>query len=43
MRRVDATVRKETGYIASFVLIFSALMQAVFLICLLYTSDAADD
>lgn len=32
MRRVDATVRKETGYIASFVLIFSALMQAVFLI-----------
>lgn len=32
MKKVDKTVLKETRYIAAFVLIFSALMQAVFLI-----------
>lgn len=31
MKRIDPTVRRETGYIALSVLIFSALMQAVFL------------
>ena len=30
--KVDKTVIKETRYIASFVIIFSALMQAIFLI-----------
>ena len=30
--KVDKTVIKETKYIASFVIIFSALMQAIFLI-----------
>lgn len=32
MKKVDKTVLHETGYIAVFVLIFSTLMQAVFLI-----------
>ena len=32
MKKVDQTVLKETGYIASFVLLLSVLMQAVFLI-----------
>lgn len=32
MKKVDPTVWKETGYIAVWMLIFSALMQAVFLI-----------
>ena len=32
MKKVDKTVLKETKYIAAFVLIFSALTQAVFLI-----------
>ena len=32
MRKIDPTVRKETAYIAGFVLIFSLLMQSVFLI-----------
>ena len=32
MKQVDKTVLKETKYIAAFVLIFSALTQAVFLI-----------
>lgn len=32
MKKVDKTVLKETKYIASFVLIFSVLTQAVFLI-----------
>lgn len=32
MKKVDKTVLKETKYIASFVLFFSVLMQAVFLI-----------
>ena len=30
--KIDKTVIKETKYIASFVIIFSVLMQAVFLI-----------
>ena len=33
MKAVDRTVRQETGYIAAWVLVFSILMQAVFLIC----------
>ena len=32
MIRIDETVKKETGYIAFWVLIFSILMQAVFLV-----------
>ena len=32
MKRIDPTVLKETAYIAAFTLIFSALMQAVFLV-----------
>ena len=32
MKKVDQTVLRETGYIAAFVLIFSVLMQAVFLV-----------
>ena len=32
MKKVDKTVLKETRYIASFVLIFSVLTQAIFLI-----------
>ena len=32
MKKVDQTVLKETGYIASFVLLLSAFVQAVFLI-----------
>ncbi len=32
MPKIDKTVQKETGYIALWVLIFSALMQAVFLV-----------
>lgn len=32
MKKVDQTVLKETKYIASFVLIFSVLTQAIFLI-----------
>ena len=32
MKRIDPTVLKETKYIALWVLIFSALMQAVFLV-----------
>ncbi|MBR5538559.1 MAG: hypothetical protein IKU61_01530 [Clostridia bacterium] len=32
MVKIDATVKKETGYIALWVLIFSFLMQAVFLL-----------
>ena len=32
MQKIDKVVKKETLYIASWVLIFSALMQAVFLI-----------
>ena len=33
MKKLDPTVRKETLYILSCSLIFSALMQSVFLIC----------
>ena len=32
MKKIDATVLKETVYIAAWVLIFSALMQSVFLV-----------
>ena len=32
MKKIDATVRRETGYIALGVLLFSVLMEAVFLI-----------
>lgn len=32
MQKLDATVRKETKYIAVWVIIFSAIMEAVFLI-----------
>ena len=32
MKRIDKTVKKETLYIAAFVVIFSVLMQSVFLI-----------
>lgn len=32
MKKIDATVKKETLYIAVFTLIFSVLMQSVFLI-----------
>ncbi len=32
MKKIDATVRRETGYIAAWVLILSMLMQAIFLI-----------
>ncbi len=32
MKRIDPTVRKETRYIAVWMLIFSVLMQAIFLI-----------
>lgn len=32
MKKIDSTVLKETAYIALFTLIFSVLMQAVFLI-----------
>lgn len=32
MKKVDKTVLKETKYIAAFVLIFSVLMEAIFLI-----------
>lgn len=32
MPKIDKTVQKETGYIALWVLIFSALMQATFLV-----------
>ena len=32
MAKIDETVKKETGYIALWVLIFSLLMQAVFLL-----------
>ena len=32
MKRIDPTIKKETLYIASFVLIFSVMMQSVFLI-----------
>ena len=32
MAKIDKTVKKETAYIACFVLIFSMLMQAVFLV-----------
>lgn len=32
MIKIDATVKKETGYIALWVIIFSLLMQAVFLL-----------
>lgn len=32
MKKLDATVRKETKYIAVWVLLFSAVMEAVFLI-----------
>ncbi|MBE6763906.1 MAG: hypothetical protein E7553_06120 [Ruminococcaceae bacterium] len=32
MPKLDPTVKQETRYIASFVLIFSVLMQAVFLV-----------
>ena len=32
MKKVDATVRKETTYILLWVLVLSALMQAVFLV-----------
>ena len=32
MKKIDPTVLKETKYIALWVLIFSALMQAVFLV-----------
>ena len=31
MKKVDPTVWRETGYIAAWMLIFSALMQAIFL------------
>lgn len=32
MTKVDVTVRRETGYIAACVAIFSALMEAIFLV-----------
>ena len=32
MKKIDQTVLKETGYIASWALIFSVLMQAIFLV-----------
>lgn len=32
MKKVDATVRRETGYILLWVLVFSVLLQAVFLV-----------
>lgn len=32
MKKIDATVLNETAYIAAFTLIFSALMQAIFLV-----------
>ena len=32
MKPIDPTVRRETGYIALWVVIFSTLMQAVFLL-----------
>ena len=32
MKKIDQTVLKETGYIASWTLVFSVLMQAVFLV-----------
>lgn len=32
MKKIDQTVLKETGYIASWTLIFSVLMQAIFLV-----------
>lgn len=32
MEKIDPTVKKETGYIALWVLIFSVFMQAVFLV-----------
>ena len=32
MKKVDPTVWKETGYIAAWMLVFSVLMQAVFLV-----------
>ena len=32
MKKIDATVRKETLYIAAFTLIFSAVMELVFLL-----------
>jgi len=32
MKKIDATVLKETGFIAAFTLILSLLMQSVFLI-----------
>ena len=33
MKQMDPTVKKETCYIAVFVLLLSVLMQAVFLVC----------
>ena len=32
MKKIDPTIKKETLYIAAFVIIFSVLMQSVFLI-----------
>ncbi|MBQ4556208.1 MAG: hypothetical protein IJA60_00990 [Clostridia bacterium] len=32
MAKIDETVKKETGYIAVWMIVFSALMQAVFLV-----------
>ncbi len=32
MKKIDSTVLKETAYVAAFTLIFSVLMQAVFLV-----------
>jgi len=32
MKKIDDTVKKETAYIAAWTLIFSAIMQAVFLV-----------
>ena len=32
MKQIDAVVKKETGYIAAWTLVLSALMQAVFLV-----------
>ena len=37
MKKIDQTVLKETGYIASWTLIFSVLMQAVYLVASLWS------
>lgn len=38
MKKIDSAIKKETLYIAAWVIILSALMQAIFLIVAQYTS-----